>query len=156
MSDPQRGIRGFKIVFTVVGVIYAAMGASMVVRGVGALRPFGVPEDVIASPVMEDFFLFFYELMMVVGALMVLFGQVTVGRARQIAVSGVFTVLAVLAALRDLSTSDSRFGNRLYRGENTLVFVAISVTLALVFGTLVVLGLRGRSSATAPKSPTPA
>lgn len=142
MSEPQPGIPGFKPVLTVVGLVYMAMGASMVVRGVGALRPFGVPEDVIASPVMADFFLFFYELMMIVGGLMVLFGHVTVGRTRQIIVAATFMVLDVLAAFRDLSTSDSRFGNRLYKGDATLMFVAISVTLTLVFGTLVVLGLR--------------
>lgn len=154
MSDPRPDVPGFKITFTVVGVVYMAMGASMVVRGVGALRPFGVPEELVAAPVMEDFFTFFYELMMVVGALMVLFGRVVVGRARQIAVAAFFTVLSVLTALRDLSTSDSRFGNRLYKGDATLLFVAISVTLTLVFGTLVVLGLRGRSKAS-PGDGTP-
>jgi hypothetical protein len=156
VSDTQRGIPGFKIVLTVIGLVYVAMGASMVVRGVGALRPFGVPEDVIASPVMADFFLFFYQLMMCVGGLMVLFGHVTVGRSRQIAVAAAFMLFDVLVALRDLSTSDSRFGNRLYRGDDTLVFVAISVTLALVFGALVVLGVRGRSTAAAKDPPPPA
>lgn len=154
MSETQRGIPGFKVVLTIIGLLYIAMGASMVVRGVDALRPFGVPEDVIASPVMADFFLFFYQLMMVVGALMVLFGHVTVGRSRQIVVAAAFTLLDVLAALRDLSTSDSSLGNRLYRGDKTLVFVGISVTFALAFGTLVVLGLRGRSSAAAKAPPT--
>lgn len=148
MAETQRdNIPGFKIVLTVIGVVYMAMGASMVARGVGALRPFGVPEDIIASPVVADFFMFFYELMMCVGGLMVLFGHVTVGRTRQIAVAATFMVLDVLAALRDLSTSDSALGNRLYRGQETLVFVGISATLALVFGALVVLGLRGRAKA---------
>jgi hypothetical protein len=146
VSEPTRGIPGFKLVFTIIGVVYSAMGASMVVRGVGALRPFGVPDDVIASPVMGDFFTFFYELMTFIGALMILFGHVTVGRGRQTAVAAAFAVFDVLAGLRDLSTSDCRFGSRLYHGEATLVFVAIDVALALAFAALVVLGLRGGST----------
>lgn len=157
MSDTKRdSIPGFKIVLTVIGLVYMAMGASMVARGVGALRPFGVPEEIVASPVVSDLFMFFYELMMCVGALMVLFGHVTVGRTRQIAVAATFMVLDILAAYRDLSTSDSPLGNRLYRGPETLVFVAISVTLALTFGTLVALGLRGRSKELARTGATPA
>jgi uncharacterized membrane protein len=98
VSDTKRdSIPGFKIVLTVIGLVYMAMGASMVARGVGALRPFGVPEEIVASPVVSDFFTFFYELMMCVGALMVLFGHVTVGRTRQIAVAATFMVLDVLA-----------------------------------------------------------
>jgi hypothetical protein len=153
MSDPKQGIPGFKIVLTVVGLVYAAMGASWVVRGTGALRPFGVPEELIASPVMEDFFLFFYELMVCFGVLMVLFGHVTVGRTRQIAVAAAFMLFDVFVAVRDVSTSDSRFGNRLYKGDATLFFVAVDVTLVLVFGTLVVLGVRGRSRAAEPSKP---
>ena len=140
MSENQRDVPGFKLVLTIVGVVYAAMGASMVLRGVGAMREFGVPEDVLASPVFGDFFSFFYELMIFVGVLTVLFGRVTVGRGRQIIVAAVFMVYDVLVGLRDLSTSDSRFGNRLYHGDKTLVFVVIDVALALAFGTLVVLG----------------
>ena len=41
------------------------------------------------------------------------------------------------------ATSDSPFGNRLYRGEATLIFVCIDAGLAVAFGALLVLGLRG-------------
>jgi hypothetical protein len=142
VSDRTDSLPGFKTVFTVVGVLYAAMGASMVVRGVEVLRDFAVPESDIASPVLRDFFLFFYELMMYVGALMVLFGQVTVGRRRQALVACVFVVANLLFALRDLSTSDTAFGNRLYRGEATVIFVVINLAIAAAFASPLLRGWR--------------
>ena len=80
--------------------------------------------------------MFFYQLMAVVGVLMVLFGHVTQPGRAQLLVARVFFVLNVLCAWRDLSTSDSRFGNRLYQGEKTLVFVFISLAFAAAFGFL--------------------
>jgi hypothetical protein len=142
VSDRTDSLPGFKTVCTVVGVLYAAMGASMVVRGVGVLRDFAVPESDIASPVLQDFFFFFYELMIFIGALMVLFGHVTVGRRRQTIVASVFVAANLLFALRDLSTSDTAFGNRLYRGEATMVFVAINLAIAAAFASPVLRGWR--------------
>jgi hypothetical protein len=142
VSDQADSLPGFKTVCTVVGVLYAAMGASMVVRGVGVLRDFAVPESGIASAVLQDFFFFFYELMMFIGALMVVFGHVTVGRRRQTIVASVFVAANLLFALRDLSTSDTAFGNRLYRGEATMVFVAINLAIAAAFASPVLRGWR--------------
>jgi hypothetical protein len=69
---------------------------------------------------------------------MVLFGLVTRGRRAQRLVAGVFCASSLLFAARELSTSDSRFGNHLFRGEATLVFVGIDLCLALAFGALLV------------------
>lgn len=44
--------------------------------------------------------------------------------------------------LRDLVTSDSPFGNHLYRGEATLVFVLIDFAIAATFGALAIVGWR--------------
>lgn len=136
MSRSQNEVRGFKAVFTTIGVIYVLLASSWLVQGPAVLRDFGVPESLIASPVFEDIFLFFYQLMAVVGMLMVLFGHVTRPGAAQLLVARVFFVLNLLLAWRDLSTSDSRFGNHLYEGEKTLVFVFISLTFAAAFGVL--------------------
>ena len=142
MSDRASGIRGYKLVFTSLGLLYIAMASSMLVRGVGALREFGVPESVTLAPVLEDIFLFFYQYMAVVGGLTVLFGHVARTRGTQTLVSVVFCVLNLLGAARDLSTSDSSFGNHLYRGEKTMVFVYIGLALAGAFGWLAAAGLR--------------
>jgi predicted membrane-bound mannosyltransferase len=137
MSRPQDEVRGFKAVFTIIGVIYVLLASTMLVPGgVAIMRDFGVPETVIASPVFQDFFVFFYQFMAVVGILMVLFGHVTRPGAAQLLTARVFFVLNLLCAWRDLSTSDSRFGNHLYQSEKTLVFVYISLTFAAAFGFL--------------------
>lgn len=154
MPHTRPEIRGFRLLFTLIGVLYVLLASSMLVRGVGVLRDFAVPEEVVASPVVEDFFLFFYQLMAFVGVLTALLGQVTRGRAAQTAVAGFFCASNVLIALRDLSTSDSRFGNHLYRGEATLVFVLISVTLAMAFGVLLAAGLRSARGRAGPDTPT--
>ena len=140
MSPPESELRGFKVVLVTVGLVYALMASSALMRGVGMLRDFAVPEAMVASPVLGDFFSFVYENMAFVGLLMVLFGLVTRGRRAQRLVAGVFCASSLLFAARDLSTSDSRFGNHLYRGEATLVFVGIGLCLALAFGALLVSG----------------
>lgn len=138
-------MRGFRSVFVVLGILYALMAASALVRGVGMLRDFGVGEAELASPVLADFFTFFYAHMLFVAALMVVFGAVTTERRAQQIVAGVFAVANLAFAWRDLATSDSRFGNHLYRGDATLAFVAIDLALAGVFaGLLVVDRIRAR------------
>jgi hypothetical protein len=142
MTQTQLDIRGFKTTFTVIGVIYVWMASWALVRGVSMMHDFGVPETVTAEPVVQDLFSFFYQLMATVGLLIVLFGHVTRGRRAQSLVAAAFCVLNVSLAWRDLITSDSSFGNHLYRGEKTLVFVYISLTLVLIFGALAIIGLR--------------
>lgn len=142
MPQSQPEIRGFKHVFTVAGSIYVLMASSMLVRGPGVLRDFAVPERVAAEPVLGDFFTFLYLYMAFGGAIQVLFGHVTRGLRAQTLVACVYTAANFLFALRDLSTSDSRFGNRLYRGEATLFFVLVGLTYTAAFGALAVAGLR--------------
>jgi hypothetical protein len=138
-------IRGFKPVFTTIGVIYILLASSWLLRGTSVLRDFGVPESLLSAPVLEDFFMFFYQGMAFVGVLTVLFGHVTREGKAQLLVAGVFCVKDLLAALRDLATSDSRFGNHLYKGDKTLIFVYIDLAFAAAFGYLIVSALRERS-----------
>ncbi len=142
MTQSQPEIRGFKHVFTVIGAIYILLASSWIVRGPGVLRDFAVPERVIAEPVFGDFFSFFYQYMAFGGVLQVLFGRVTRGLRAQTLVACVYTAANVFFALRDLSTSDSRFGNHLYRGDATLLFVVTDLAFASAFGALAVAGLR--------------
>jgi len=140
-------IRGFKAVFTTIGVIYVLLASSWLVRGSSVLRAFGVPESLSSAPVLEDIFLFFYQFMAFVGVLTVLFGHVTRERRTQLLVASVFCVSNILWALRDLSTSDSRFGNHLYKGDKTLLFVYMDLAVAAAFGYLIVSAFRVRSRA---------
>lgn len=134
-------IRGFKLIFTSIGVIYVLLASSYLVRGPTVLRDFAVPESAVSSPVLQDFFSFFYLLMAFAGVLTVLLGLVTRERKQQLLVATVFCSWNIVAALRDLTTSDSRFGNHLYKGDATLVFVYIDLTFAAAFGYLIVKGL---------------
>lgn len=143
MSHAPHDLRAFKPVFTAIGVTYVILASSMLLRGVAVLRDFAVPDVIVASPVMNDFFTFFYQLMAVYGVLMVLFAQVTRGDAQRY-VAAAFFALNVLATLRDLSTSDSPYGNRLYRGEATMVFVYLDALFATLFAAVALSRARSR------------
>jgi hypothetical protein len=140
-------IRGFKPVFMTIGVLYVLMASSMLVRGVDALREYGVPPRDVESPVVADIFIFFYILMAFIGVLMVLFGHVTRERTHQLLVAAVFFAGQIVFTLRDLRTSDTALGNHLYKGDGTVAFVVIGLSFAAAFGVLVVAGLRGRRTA---------
>lgn len=135
-AEAPHELRWFKTTFTAIGAIYVLLASSWLVRGVVVLRDFGVPDAVVASPVMADFFSFFFQLMAVLGVLMILIGRVTRDVGAQRSMARAFSLLSVLAAFRDLSTSDSRFGNHLYKGDRTLGFVLVDVLVALAFGLL--------------------
>jgi hypothetical protein len=142
MTHSQPEIRGFKHVFTVIGATYILLASSWLVRGPTVLRDFAVPDRVIGEPVFGDFFLFFYQYMAFGGVAQLLLGRVTRGLRHQTFVACVYTVANLLFALRDLSTSDSRFGNHLYRGDATLFFVVVDLAIASSYGALAVAGLR--------------
>jgi hypothetical protein len=143
----QHGQRGFRVTLTIVGIVYALLASSMLVRGPEVLGEFGVSPSLYKEAVLRDFFMFFYQLMAGTGVLIMLLGHVARERSTQLTVASVLSAANVLVALRDLSTSDSTFGNHLYRGPKTLVFVYISLALALIFTVLAVLTARGATSA---------
>ncbi|HEX6242614.1 MAG TPA: hypothetical protein VFZ61_16990 [Polyangiales bacterium] len=132
-SEHKPPVRGFRATFVAIGVLYVALASSMLVRGVGVMRDFAVPEDVIHAPVFRDFFSFFYELMAAQGVLIALFGQLVRERRSQAWVALVLCVWNVYVTWRDLSTSDSPLGNQLYRGTATLIPVFLDLSFALVF-----------------------
>ncbi|MEM6990176.1 MAG: hypothetical protein AAF721_06755 [Myxococcota bacterium] len=142
MTEPTTGLRAFKPVFVALGLAYVLMAGSALFQGTAFLEDFGVSHALASDPVLTDFFTFFYQLMAFIGVLTVVFGLVTRERRAQVFVASVFCAGSVLLALRDLSTSDTRFGNALHEGEATVFFVAVSVVYALAFGGLAILGFR--------------
>ena len=147
MSESVPAIRGFRATLIGIGVMYVLLASSMLVRGVGVMRDFAVPDSLIAEPVFEDFFLFFYELMAAQGVFIALFGQLVRERGGQTLVALVLCLWNGYVTWRDLSTSDSPFGSQLYRGSATLIPVVIDLTLALLFAGFVWAGWRGRGAA---------
>ena len=144
MTKPSTGLRAFKPACVVLGLGYVLMASSALAKGTAFLEDFGVSHELASDPVLTDFFVFFYQLMAYIGVLTVVFGWVTKERRAQAQVASVFLVANILMALRDLGTSDTRFGNALYEGEETMVFVLVSVVYAIVFGALAVMGFRRR------------
>ncbi len=142
MTEPSTGLRAFKPTFVALGLAYVLMASSALVQGTAFLEDFGVPRTLASDPVLTDFFTFFYQLMAYVGVLIVLFGLVTRERRAQAHVASVFFVASILLALRDLSTSDTRFGTALYKGDATVFFVVVSLVFAGVFGGLAILAFR--------------
>lgn len=142
MSEPSTGLRAFKPAFVVLGLAYVLMASSALVQGTAFLEDFGVSHELASDPVLTDFFMFFYQLMAYIGVLIVLFGLVTRERRAQARVASVFFAASILVALRDLSTSDTRSGSALYKGEETIFFVVVSVVYAMVFGSLAIMGFR--------------
>lgn len=142
MTEPSTGLRAFKPTFVALGLAYVLMASSALVQGTAFLEDFGVPRTLASDPVLTDFFTFFYQLMAYVGVLIVLFGLVTRERRAQAHVASVFFVASILLALRDLSTSDTRFGTALYKGDATVFFVVVSLVYAVVFGGLAILAFR--------------
>jgi hypothetical protein len=150
MSQSQLEIRGFKAVMLTTGVAHVLLASSMLVSGVSVMRDFAVPEAVVSAPAFEDFFSFFYQLMAYLGVLTILFGHVTRGRTSQVLVASAFCAGNVLLTLRDLATSDSIFGNQLYRGSGTLIPVYIDAIFAVACAAVAIGGLRP------PRAPQPA
>ena len=109
MTEPSTGLRAFKPAFVVLGLAYVLMASSALVQGTAFLEDFGVSHELASEPVLGDFFTFFYQLMAYIGILTVVFGLVTRERRAQAQVASVFFVASILMALRDLSTSDTRF-----------------------------------------------
>ncbi len=142
MTEPSTGLRAFKPAFVVLGLLYVLMAISALAQGTAFLEDFGVSHELASDPVLGDFYTFFYQLMAYIGVLTVLFGLVTRERRAQAHVASVFFAASILMALRDLSTSDTRFGSALYKGEATMVFVVVSVVYAAIFGGLAIMGFR--------------
>lgn len=145
MSQSLPVIRGFRTTFVVIGVLYVMMASSALVHGVEFLGDFGVSPELIAEPVLEDFFRFFYELMAVIGVLIIVFGHVAKERRTQGISALVLCLTNTWFGIRDLSTSDSPWGNQLYEGEKTLFFVIIDAILVAIFGYFAWRGLGARS-----------
>jgi hypothetical protein len=155
MSEGPAPMRGFRASLITIGVLYVMLASSMLLRGVGIMRDFAAPEGLLSEPMFEDFFLFFYELMAAVGVLIAVFGQVVRDRKGQTVVALVLFLFKAYVTWRDLSTSDSAFGNHLYRGSATLIPVFIDLAIALVFAGYAWAGLRGAGAARSGRESAP-
>jgi hypothetical protein len=135
--DARHALPGYRLVCTLVGVLYGVLGASMKLRGPrAAMAGFGVPPEVLDAPHFADFFQFLFLHMMVIGLLVGVLGWQVMGAARQRAVARVLGALELGYACFDLRTADWVLGSRLYTGPGSLVPPMLDLALALAFGWL--------------------
>ncbi len=140
---PNTYVPGFKAVCSVVGVLFALLSGSMLLRGVEtAMRPFGVPEAILRSPHYADYFHFTFVHMNVIGLLIFLLGRFVEHSRGQRVVSRTLVLVLAHYAYLDVRTSDSALGNHLYRGSATLIPPIIDVVVMLCFAWLSVRSLR--------------
>jgi len=152
MNEAKSHLPGFRRACTVVGVLYVALGGSMVLRGPRqVLQPFGVPELVLSSPHFADFFHWVFVHALVLGVLIGLLGRYVVDGSSQRIVSRVLCVAELHYLYLDLRTSDSPLGNGLYRGSASLIPPIIDLAVAILFA---ILGMRKLRQAPAPNSGT--
>ena len=154
MAPTHRYLPGFRTICTVVSIAYVVLGGSMVVRGPrAAMEQFGVPEVVLSSAHFADFFHWVFVHMMVLGVMIGLLGQYVREGKPQAIVARVLLLLELHYTYLDLRTSDSAFGNRLYRGSASLIPVMIDVLVTLSFLYLSVRPLRESPSINSPEAP---
>jgi hypothetical protein len=135
--DTRPALPGYRLLCTVVGVLYALLGASMKLRGPdAAMAGFGVPAEVLAAPHFTDFFQFLFLHMMVIGLLVGVLGWQVTGAGRQRAVARLLCAVELLYAAFDLRTADWALGSRLYQGAGSLVPPLLDLALAVAFGWL--------------------
>ncbi len=142
MVDHATGLRAFRPTFLVLGASYVLMASYALAKGTAFLEEFGVSHALATDPVVNDFYTFFYQLMAYIGVLIVVFGLITKGHRTQAQVASLFAVANILTALRDLSASNTRFGSAVYENDEILIFVAVSLVYALVFGAVAIMALR--------------
>lgn len=137
MSSAAARLPGFRACCSVVGALYVLLASSMLARGAPvAMRPFGVPEEILRSPHYADYFHFTFVHMATLGVLIALLGRyVADGRPQQL-VSRVLVLVQFHYAYLDFRTSDSVLGNRLYDGPATLIPPVIDLAVALCFAWL--------------------
>jgi hypothetical protein len=135
-SDSTPILRGFKTICSAVSVTYVLLGSSMLIRGARAsMQPFGVPEVVLTSAYFADFFHFLFIHMIVIGLLIGTLGWFVQHDRQQRMAARLLCVIQLHYTYLDLRTSDSIFGNGLYRGSASITpaLVDLVVTLAFAF-----------------------
>ena len=143
MNEAKSHLPGFRRACTVVGVLYVALGGSMVLRGARqVMQPFGVPELVLASPHFADFFHWVFVHAMVLGVLIGLLGRYVVDGSSQRIVSRILCVLELHYLYLDVRTSDSPLGNGLYRGSASLIPPIVDLGVVILFAILSMRKLR--------------
>jgi hypothetical protein len=145
MARDATYLPGFRRLCTVVSVLYLLLAGSMLARGARVvMKPLGVPESVLSSAHFADFFHWLFVHMAVIGILIGMLGRFVEEGRHQRTVARVLCLLEAHYTYLDVSTSDSRFGNALYRGPGSLVPPMIDLVVLVAFAYFGMKGLKAR------------
>jgi hypothetical protein len=136
----------FKLGCSVVGISYIVIAAGILAQGVTAyMHQFGLPESTLESPHYADAIFFHFFDMLVIGVLITMASLVESLTFQRVFSSTMLVIQCVYLYL-DLQTSDTPFGNSLYKGPNSVAPVVIGFVFTLIFLLLTMSSLQ-RSTA---------
>lgn len=139
---PDRKRRLFQWGCSVVGISYVLIAAGILGQGVTAyMAQFGLPQSTLESPHYADAIFFHFLDMLVIGILITIAGSVESLTFQRVFSSAMLVIQAVYLFL-DVRTSDTPFGNALYKGPNSVAPVVIGVVFTLIFLVLTISSLR--------------
>lgn len=136
----------FKAGCSVVGITYVFLSASILFQGVITfMKQCGLPDSTLQSPHYADAIFFHFFDMLVIGILIAMAGLVE-SLLFQRVFSSVMLVVQCAYLYLDLKTSDTPFGNALYKGPNSVAPVIIGLVFSLLFLVLTISALRYRGT----------
>lgn len=113
--------------------MYVLMAGSVLLQDViQYMSRFGLPQATLDSPHYHNAIFFHFVDMMVIGLLITLAGQVESLRFQRLFSSCMLLVQSFYLVL-DIRTSDTSFGNSLYKGPESMLPVVVGFVFILIF-----------------------
>ena len=117
-----------------VGVLFVLLASSLFLKGlIPSMAEFKIPENILNSAHYYDAIFWVYVHMMVIGVLFILIGISVKELQHQQLISILLLLITAFYTYLDFRTSDSMFGNALYKGEASVIPAYISLIVNLVF-----------------------
>lgn len=133
MSGCKHRLPGFKASCLAFGALYVLLGARILLRGIPtSMAEYAVPEVTLQSPHYQDAILWVYLHTIVLGMITVVVGLVAVEDRVKRWFARAFLAAHICYTYLDARSSESFFGNGLYRGPGSVV-PAIFCVVATIF-----------------------
>lgn len=125
---------GFKATYMIVGTTFILLSLGLFAKGlIPSMAEFEVPEQILYSPHYYDAILWVYIHMIVIGVLILLIGNSVKDIHNQFWITVALFCITAFYTYLDFRSSDSSFGNALYKGESSLAPAYISLLVNFLF-----------------------
>lgn len=129
----KRYTPNFKITLSTIGIAFMFMTISLFAKGlIPSMAEFKVPQETLSSPHYIDAISWVYIHMTFIGALIFLLGQSVTDIKHQKRITLFLIGAIIYYAYLDFKSSDSAWGNGLYKGDASIVPGIINI-IVLVF-----------------------